>query len=163
MSNLYNWNAFLVSTLWALLSVLKIRNEQDRACSRSRTTVSSRYTCSRCHVLFSPVSRDRVHLSPFSIWAASGKIKNWLQKHSSTHRLAGKPAIIRRSDQAALALTDKATHQTNQRNLCELVVDMPSPFTPNTPLRVLSSHRTKWSVLAPSTAGAQRKHYNNQP
>ena len=68
MSNLYNWNAFLVSTLRALLSVLKIRNEQDRACSRSRTTVSSRYTCSRCHVLFSPVSRDRVHLSPFSLY-----------------------------------------------------------------------------------------------
>jgi hypothetical protein len=65
-------------------------------------------------------------------------------KNTHPHRGTGyKPAIIRRNDQAALAVTDKATYQTNPRNLCELVVSMPPPFSPNTsPERLAIAPRT---------------------
>lgn len=154
-----------VSTLRALLSVLKMPNEQDRTCSRSRT-VSSRYECSRCHVLFSscsPVSRDRVHRTSLSLSCFKEKKKLapktlihtqacWLQARNNSQK---RPSCT-------CARGQGHTSNESEKSL-QHVVDMPSPFSPNTPRRVLSCHRTEWSVLASSTAAVQRKHYNNQP
>jgi hypothetical protein len=75
------------------------------------------------------------------------KRKNAPKKASSIHKAGGTAPIIRRNDQFALTVTDKGTHQTNRRNLCELVVGMPPPSSPNTP-RTESQYRL---AIAPTT------------
>jgi len=117
-----------------------------------------------------PLSSFVLFLSPFSheiestslapsVASPKRKKKNWLQK-----TLVHTQAIIRRSHQAALALADKATHQKDsEKSLRALwsISLLPSPFAaPNTPQgassRVLTCHRTKWSVLVPASSTAKQ-------